>query len=160
MAKSKYETHVLPYLEQIAAMCRNGATDKEICAALKIGQDSFYKYKKEHSEFSESLRENKEFADLRVENNLNKNANGYEYFEEVVVMQKEIIYNENGKKAKEVVYPVTVPLKKHKESETKAQQFWLQNRKPKEWRNQAEVNLNITKLEDILNGDNSEPDNR
>ena len=75
-------------------------------------------------------------------------------------MKKEIIYNENGKKVKEVVYPVTVPLKKHKESETKAQQFWLQNRKPKEWRNQADVNLNITKLEDILNGDNSEPDNQ
>lgn len=160
MAKSKYETHVLPYLEQIAAMCRNGATDEEIFKKLKISKESFYKYKRDYVDFSDALRENKEFADLRVENNLNKNANGYEYFEEVVVMQKEIIYNENGKKQKEIVYPVKVPLKKHKESETKAQQFWLQNRRPKEWRNQADVNLNITKLEDILNGDNSESDNQ
>lgn len=159
MAKGKYETHVLPYLEQIAAMCRNGATDKEIYTALGISEDSFYRYKKDHSEFSESLKENKEFADLKVENALNKNANGYDYEEEVVVMKKEIIYNENGKKQKEVVYPVTVSLTKHKEAETKAQQFWLQNRKPKQWRNQADVNLNITKLEDILNGNNSEPDN-
>ena len=160
MAKSKYETHVLPYLEQIAAMCRNGATDEEIFKKLKISKESFYKYKRDYVDFSDALKENKEFADLRVENNLNKNANGYEYFEEVVVMQKEIIYNENGKKQKEIVYPVKVPLKKHKESETKAQQFWLQNRRPKEWRNQADVNLNITKLEDILNGDNSESDNQ
>jgi len=160
MAKAKYETHVLPYLEQIAAMCRNGATDEEIFTKLKISKDSFYKYKREHADFSDALRENKEFADLRVENNLNKNANGYEYEEEVVVMQKEIIYNENGKKAKEIVYPVKVPLKKYKESETKAQQFWLQNRKPKEWRNQADVNVNIVKLEDILNGNNSESDNQ
>lgn len=159
MAKSKYETHVLPYLEQIAAMCRNGATDKDIYTALNISEDSFYRYKKEHSEFSESLRENKEFADLKIENALNKNANGYDYEEEVVVMKKEIIYNENGKKQKEVVYPVKVSLIKHKESETKAQQFWLQNRKPKEWRNQTDVNLSVTKLEDILNDNNSKTDN-
>lgn len=159
MAKGKYETHVLPYLEQIAAMCRNGATDKDIYITLNISEDSFYRYKKEHSEFSEALKENKEFSDFRVENSLNKNANGYEYEEEVVVMKKEIIYNENGKKQKEMVYPVKVSLRKYKEAETKAQQFWLQNRKPKDWRNQAEVNLNVKKLEDILNGNNSETDN-
>lgn len=159
MAVSKYETHVLPYLEQIAAMCRNGATDKEIYTKLGISEDSFYRYKKDHSEFSESLRENKDFADLRVENNLNKNANGYDYEEEVVVMKKEVIYNDQGKRLKEITYPITVSITKHKEAETKAQQFWLQNRKPKEWRNQADVNLNVRKLEDILNGNNSESDN-
>ena len=159
MAVGKYETHVEPYLEQIAAMCRNGATDEEIFTKLKISKDAFYRYKKEHQDFYDALKENKEFADLRVENNLNKNANGYEYEEEVVVMQKEIIYNKNGKKQKEVVYPVKVSLKKYKESEVKAQQFWLQNRKSKEWRNTADVNVNVKKLEDILNGNNSETDN-
>ena len=159
MANSKYETHVLPYLEQIAAMCRNGATDKEIYTKLNISEDSFYRYKKDHSEFSESLRENKELADLKVENALNKNANGYDYEEKMVVMKKEIIYNEQGKKQKEIVYPVTVSVTKHKEAETKAQQFWLQNRKPKEWRSQTDVNLNVKKLEDILNDNNSESDN-
>lgn len=159
MAVSKYETHVLPYLEQIAAMCRNGATDKEIYTKLNISEDSFYRYKKDHSEFSESLKENKEFADLKVENALNKNANGYDYEEKMVVMKKEIIYNEQGKKQKEIVYPVTVSVTRHKEAETKAQQFWLQNRKPKEWRNQTDVNLNVKKLEDILNDNNGESDN-
>lgn len=155
MAKSKYYTNVEPYLEQIASMCRNGATDEEIWKKLGVSKDAFYRYKREHQDFYDSLKENKDFADLRVENALNKNANGYDYEEEVVVMKKEIIYNEQGKKQKEVVYPVIVSLSKHKEAETKAQQFWLQNRKPKEWRNQAEVNLNVTKLEDILNDNNS-----
>ena len=159
MAVSKYETHVLPYLEQIKAMCRNGLTDKDICLKLRISKDSFYRYKKDHSEFSDSLIESKELADLKVENSLNKNANGYDYEEKVVVMKKEVIYNENGKKQKEITYPVTVSLTKHKEAETKAQQFWLQNRKPKEWRNQTDVNLNIQKLEDILNDNNSESNN-
>lgn len=153
--KSKYETNVQPRLLEIAAWCRDGLTDKEIAEKLDIGLDSFYRYKKDFSEFSDTLKETKEIADIKVENSLNRNANGYDYEEEVVVMKKEIFYNEQGKKQKEVVYPVTVSLTKHKEAETKAQQFWLQNRKPEKWRNQAQVELKVSKLEDILNGNNS-----
>lgn len=153
--KSKYETNVQPRLLEIAAWCRDGLTDKEIAEKLNIGLDSFYRYKKDFSEFSDTLKETKEIADIKVENSLNRNANGYDYEEEVVVMKKEIFYNEQGKKQKEVVYPVTVSLTKHKEAETKAQQFWLQNRKPEKWRNQAQVELKVSKLEDILNGNNS-----
>ena len=96
-----------------------------------------------------------EIADIKVENSLNRNANGYDYEEQVVVMKKEVIYNEQGKRQKEITYPVTVTVTKHKEAETKAQQFWLQNRKPDKWRNQAQVELKVSKLEDILNGNNS-----
>lgn len=153
--KSKYETNVQPRLLEIAAWCRDGLTDKEIAERLDISQDSFYVYKNKYTEFSDTLKETKEIADIKVENSLNRNANGYDYEEEVVVMKKEIFYNEQGKKQKEVVYPVTVSLTKHKEAETKAQQFWLQNRKPEKWRNQAQVELKVSKLEDILNGNNS-----
>lgn len=153
--KSKYETNVKPRLLEIAAWCRDGLTDKEIAEKLNIGLDSFYRYKKDFSEFSDTLKETKEIADIKVENSLNKNANGYDYEEEVVVMKKEVIYNEEGKKQKEITYPVTVTITKHKEAETKAQQFWLQNRKPDKWRNQSQVELKVSKLEDILNGNNS-----
>lgn len=153
--KSKYKTNVQPRLLEIAAWCRDGLTDKEIAEKLDISQDSFYVYKNKYTEFSDTLKETKEIADIKVENSLNKNANGYDYEEEVVVMKKEIFYNEHGKKQKEVVYPVTISLTKHKEAETKAQQFWLQNRKPDKWRNQSQVELKVNKLEDILNGNNS-----
>lgn len=153
--KSKYETNVKPRLLEIAAWCRDGLTDKEIAEKLNIGLDSFYRYKKDFSEFSDTLKETKEIADIKVENSLNKNANGYDYEEEVVVMKKEVIYNEQGKRQKEITYPVTVTITKHKEAETKAQQFWLQNRKPDKWRNQSQVELKVSKLEDILNGNNS-----
>lgn len=152
--KSKYETHVQPRLLEIAAWCRDGLTDKEIAERLNIGMDSFYRYKNTYSEFSDTLKETKEIADIKVENSLNKNANGYDYIEETVVMKKEVIYKE-GKRVKEVTYPEVVPLVKHKEAETKAQMFWLQNRKPDKWRNQAQVELKVSKLEDILNGNNS-----
>lgn len=152
--KSKYETHVQPRLLEIAAWCRDGLTDKEIAERLNIGMDSFYRYKNTYSEFSDTLKETKEIADIKVENSLNKNANGYDYIEETVVMKKEVIYKD-GKRIKEVTYPEVVPLVKHKEAETRAQMFWLQNRKPDKWRNQAQVELKVSKLEDILNGNNS-----
>ena len=157
MAKSKYSTNVEPRLLEIAAWCRDGATDEEIYTALKISKDTFYRYKKVYSDFSDALKENKEIADIKVENALNRNALGYSYEEECVVMKKEILYNEQGKKQQEITYPVTVSVTKHKEAETKAQQFWLQNRKPDKWKNQMSIDgkLKVTKLEDIINGDNS-----
>ena len=152
--KSKYETNVQPRLLEIAAWCRDGLTDKEIAERLDIGKDSFYTYKNKYTEFSDTLKETKEIADIKVENSLNKNANGYDYEEQTVVMKKEVIYKD-GKRVKEVTYPEVITLTKHKEAETKAQMFWLQNRKPEKWRNQSQVELKVSKLEDILNGNNS-----
>lgn len=152
--KSKYETNVKPRLLEIAAWCRDGLTDKEIAEKLGISQDSFYVYKNEHTEFSDTLKETKEIADIKVENSLNKNANGYDYEEQTVVMKKEVIYKD-GKRVKEVTYPEIITITKHKEAETKAQMFWLQNRKPEKWRNQSQIDLRVNKLEDILNGNNS-----
>lgn len=152
--KSKYETNVQPRLLEIAAWCRDGLTDKEIAERLNISQDSFYVYKNKYDEFSDTLKETKEIADIKVENSLNKNANGYDYEEQTVVMKKEVIYKD-GKRVKEITYPEIVTITKHKEAETRAQQFWLQNRKPDKWRNQAQVEVKVRKLEDILNGNNS-----
>lgn len=152
--KSKYETNVQPRLLEVGAWCRDGLTDEEIADKLNISHESFYKYKREFTEFADTLKETKEIADIKVENSLNKNANGYDYEEQTVVMKKEVIYKD-GKRVKEVTYPEIVTITKHKEAETKAQQFWLQNRKPEKWRNQSQVELKVSKLEDILNGNNS-----
>lgn len=152
--KSKYETNVQPRLLEIAAWCRDGLDDKQIAEKLGISHESFYKYKRENVEFADTLKETKEIADIKVENSLNKNANGYDYEEQTVVMKKEVIYKD-GKRVKEITYPEVITLTKHKEAETKAQMFWLQNRKPEKWRNQSQVELKVSKLEDILNGNNS-----
>lgn len=74
MAKSKYESHVLPNLGLVKMWARNGLTDAEIAKKLDISIDRFYYYKKHFSEFSESLKENKEVADLQVEQALFKAA--------------------------------------------------------------------------------------
>ncbi len=73
---SKYETHVAPRLEEIKDWVRNGATDKEVAERLGISETSFYEFKKEFSEFSESLKKNKEICDAEVESALHKAALG------------------------------------------------------------------------------------
>ena len=44
MAKSKYETHVLPNLEKVEAWARAGATAKDISAKLNIAYSTFRNY--------------------------------------------------------------------------------------------------------------------
>ncbi|MDE5789372.1 MAG: hypothetical protein K2H78_03025, partial [Clostridia bacterium] len=118
---SKYETHVAPRLEEVKDWVRNGATDKDIWQRLRISEDSFYEYKKRFSEFSESLKENNDFIDGKVESALLKRALGYSYNE----VTKEFA---NGEiKVTKIVTKQVVP-------DTKAQIFWLKNRRSKQWR--------------------------
>ena len=74
MAKSKYESHVAPRLEEIKDWARNGATDKDVAISLGISIDTLYEYKKRFPEFSESLKHSKDYCDAQVENALYKSA--------------------------------------------------------------------------------------
>ena len=53
MAKSKYETHVLPNLDKIIKWAKDGATAKEIAANLHIAYSTFRKYLDEGQEGDE-----------------------------------------------------------------------------------------------------------
>ena len=63
---SKYETHVAPRVEEIKDWVRNGATDKYIWEKLGISERSFYEYKNEFSQFSQVLKETKDYVDAQV----------------------------------------------------------------------------------------------
>lgn len=81
MRKTKYDTHVAPFLYEIGQMARNGATEEEIAKKLNVAYSTFRGYKDKHEELNNSLRMNKEMADLNVEAALYKRATGYEYTE-------------------------------------------------------------------------------
>ena len=59
MAKAKWETHVKDKLILVEAWARNGLTDEQIAKNLGISKDTFYKYKKEYTDFSDSLKRGK-----------------------------------------------------------------------------------------------------
>ena len=152
---TKYQPHVEPKLETIEAWYRNGADDKIVAGNLNVGYSTYLKYKQENPELMKVTIVGKEPADLKVESSLYNNAIGYYYTEEVAFKCKNISFDENGKRVeKEEV--VVAEVRRYAKPETIAQFFWLKNRKPKEWKDKQDIEINgelqasTGKLQEIL----------
>lgn len=133
MAKSKWE-QVKDKLILIEGWARDGLTDVQIADNLGISKTTFYKFKNEHSELSELLKKGKEIIDYQVENALLKRALGYEYNE----ITQESYFDEKEQKEK---MKVTKIVTKQVVADTTAQIYWLNNRKPKQWRNKQDIDV-------------------
>jgi len=120
-------------LIKIEGWAKDGLSNEQIAHNIGIVSSTFYKWKLEFPEISEALKKSKEVADREVENAMHKSANGY-FVEEI----KEIIEkDEMGKDRKRIERS-----KKWIPPNATAQIFWLKNRKPKEWRDKQEHDLN------------------
>lgn len=139
MAKSKWETHVKDKLILVEGWARNGLTDEQIANNLGISKDTFYKYKKEYSDFSDALKKGKEVVDIEVENALLKKALGGKEKLLKPIKLKQVFYSDNGKKLKEYEEIVMVEEEVLIPPDTTAQIFWLKNRKPDVWRDKTAV---------------------
>ena len=67
--KSKYDTDIKPYLQQIKEWKKNGATEQQIAKQLGVAMSTFCALKNKYPEFSEVLKEStaRFCADLRGE---------------------------------------------------------------------------------------------
>lgn len=126
MAVSKYDTHVKPKLLLIEAWCRDGLTMDNIAKNLDVAKSTFFEYVKEHSELSDSLKKNKEVADVIIENELYEKAKG-----KVITLNKVKVLNDGS--------CIDYQEEAYIPGDTTAQIFWLKNRKPKEWRDKQEI---------------------
>jgi len=121
------------FLEKATAMARRGATNAEIADVFGISESTFYLWLQKNSEFSDTLKEAKDFADDLVEAALFKRATGFSVPETKVFMTKsgEIVTHE---------------MIKHYAPDTTAQIYWLKNRRRDKWGEGAEgdTNVNIT----------------
>ena len=71
MAKGKYQKWIEPDgLLRIQGWARDGLTDEQIAKNMGIGTTTLYRWKEEHREIREVLKETKEVADRNVENAL------------------------------------------------------------------------------------------
>ena len=125
--KSKYETHVKPYLDEIQGWAMSGLTDEQIADNLNIGTSTLHEYKKKYPEFLESLKKGKDIADAQVVNALHRSATGFVYYEETTNVLGDI-----------------VSVQKYAKPNTTAAIFWLKNRRPNQWRDKTEVQQDIT----------------
>jgi hypothetical protein len=146
MAKSKWND-IKEKLILVECWARDGLTDEQISNNLGISTTTFYEYKKNYPEFSESLKRGKEIVDYEVENALLKRALGYEFEEKTY----ETRWDENQGRFREVL---AKKVRKEVVPDTTAQIYWLNNRKPKQWRNKRNEeegnNENLNKVEQLL----------
>ncbi len=115
-------------LEQVAKLMKAGHEDKFIAEFFGISTPKFVAMKRKYPIFADLCDDWRRFASARVERALYERAVGYEHPEEKVFCDKgEIITHEQVKH-----YPPDVGAAK----------YWLNNRKPKEWKEKQEIELN------------------
>jgi len=156
MTYNEWETE--ENLLKLGAWARDGLTDKDMAHNIGIAQSTFNLWKKEHREFMETLKKNKEVADITIENALYNKARGYTVQLKKTFKVKDITYGDNGHKIRETEKLVTGYDEMHIPADTTAQIFWLKNRKPNEWRDKREMAVetnfeDLTPLKDLLKGD-------
>jgi hypothetical protein len=106
-------------MEKLAA---KGLTNDEIIKALPLSRATFYERLKEDPYFSYCLMKHRGKAVADVENKLFQNATGFTYMEQTATASGKV-----------------VTILKQKLPETKAQQFYLTNRSPEQWKNKVET---------------------
>jgi hypothetical protein len=67
------------YADQARKLCLLGATDKELAEFFNVVESTINLWKKEHPEFSESIKAGKDVADTLVVERLYARATGYEH---------------------------------------------------------------------------------
>lgn len=135
MAKPKWEKWTKEDgLILLAGWARDGLTDEQIAHNMGIARSTLNEWKVKYSVIGDTLKKNKEYVDIQVENALLKRALGYEV-EEVKVE----IMPDGTKKG--------IQYKRHIPPDTTAQIFWLKNRRADKWRNKP-IEVAIDSIED------------
>lgn len=112
---------------QAEKLCDLGATDIEIADFFEVDVRTVYRWKHEHPEFCQALKDGKVNADERVRRSLYQRAVGYEQDEVKIFMPA-------GAEA-----PVYAPYRAKVAPDVTAAIFWLKNREPEQWRDKVET---------------------
>ena len=132
-------------LLKIEGWARDGLVDKQIAHNIGVTEQTLNNWKKKYPSLFEALKRGKEVIDRQVENALLKRALGYEYEEVKQIIEKD----DKGKDRKRIEKTVKQVI-----PDTTAQIFWLKNRKPAEWRDkqnlEVEGNLDISNMDKLI----------
>lgn len=124
MAKSKYESHVLPKLDLVEGWARDGLSDEQIAHNLGIAYSTLKSYKSDYEALSAALARGKEVVDLEVENALLKRAKGYQY--------TEVTTEERLTRDGEII-TLTKRVVRDVPPDPTSMMFWLANRRRDRW---------------------------
>lgn len=128
--KSKYETNILPRLEEIEAWARDGVSEEEMARRLNVAYSTFRKYKETFSALSAPLARTRDYVDLvEMVGAYKKRAMGYSYTEtkKVYEIEKDPAGNEIR------VLKGIQETEKHVPGDPRAMENWLRIRQPELW---------------------------
>lgn len=117
------------FVKQARKLAALGATDREAAEFFEVDERTIHRWKHEHEDFCQSLKVGKEQADARVEQSLYRRALGYSHDAVKIAVSGQGDITQ-------------VPFVEHYPPDTTAAIFWLKNRKPQEWRDKTEHNVN------------------
>jgi hypothetical protein len=105
---------------QAYELCLMGATNEELADCLEVSPRTIDNWLQKIPEFAQSVKRGRAIADGKVAHGLYSRAIGYTYETTKVLLYR-------GE-------PVSVPHTVHKPPDVAAGRFWLQNRRPQQWR--------------------------
>lgn len=111
--------------EQVRFLVDKGCTDVEMAQFFGVSERTWHDWKREHPDFSQSLKDWKQHADERVERSLFERATGYKCKDTKFATHEGMITDE-----REYI--------KHYPPDVTACIFWLKNRQPENWREKVE----------------------
>lgn len=146
--KSKYETHVKPYLSQIEEWFQDLDERQIAVERLGIAVSTFENYKKKYPELREALKKGRQHLVGELKASLKKKAKGF-YYEET----KTSIRQEGGKEVK-----VIEKYKKYSQPDTGAIHLLLKNYDPT-WTNDDQTTIDLKREQLELAKQKAENDN-
>ncbi|SNT01838.1 hypothetical protein SAMN05216374_2324 [Tardiphaga sp. OK246] len=126
------------YADQAAKLCRLGATDNEIADFFDKDERTINRWKIDHPEFCQALKDGKLVSDMDVADRLHQRALGFE-FEEVQAHKPKTVEYKDGKRLKETERLEIIMVKRVVPPDTTACIFWLKNRREVGWRERQEA---------------------
>lgn len=128
--KSRYETHVQPFLTDISEWYEL-LTERQIAKKLGISVASWENYKNEHEELREALQNGRERCVEELKETLKRKAKGYFYEETKTCVRKE---------GKNEVFTTVETTRKYAQPDTGAIHLLLKNLDP-DWTDDDKTTL-------------------
>lgn len=130
----------------LTGWARDGLSETQIAHNVGVSRNTLVTWKNKFPEIGEALRAGREVIDYEVENALVKRALGYTYTERTY----ERIWNERVQKYIKVN---TKSVTKEVAPDVGAICFWLKNRRPKNWKDRPDLQMDsetLAKVDAIL----------
>jgi len=132
------------YSKQAYKLCLLGATDAQLADFFEVAIPTLAGWKSKHSEFSDSIKKGKDFADAAVAQSLYNRAKGMSVTKDkaIKLTEKAPVPDAEGNPTRftrQTDRVEVVSLTEEIPPDTSAGIFWLKNRQPQEWRDKQEV---------------------